>query len=133
MTSIMALYRRVMSLECKGLCWESCGPVDASNIERERIAAYTKTHRIPFVDLSRERSLRVLLEALNGKANVEELFCPYLVDHRCSIHSVRPMVCRLWGSIERLPCPHGCEPKGGLLTSQEGYRLMDWSERVPAR
>ena len=36
--ALEALYSELPSLECRGLCWHSCGPVDMSITERERIA-----------------------------------------------------------------------------------------------
>jgi hypothetical protein len=32
--------------------------------------------------------------------------------------------CRLWGAVESMPCPWGCQPEGGLLPDAEGRRLI---------
>lgn len=130
MTSVVAIYRRMMTLECKGLCWGACGPVPATATERETIRRFAEEHAIPFVDLTRERSLGLLLDGLTGALSDDELRCPYLADRRCSIYQVRPMLCRLWGAVENMPCPFGCQPKGGLLAQREGHRIMDL-ERPP--
>lgn len=40
----------------------------------------------------------------------EDYTCPALVDGQCSVYDDRPLICRLWGVTEGLPCPYGCEP-----------------------
>ncbi|MBU0497664.1 MAG: YkgJ family cysteine cluster protein [Candidatus Thermoplasmatota archaeon] len=45
-----------------------------------------------------------------------QMHCPYLEKNRCSIYPVRPLVCRLQGTIPELPCPHNTTP---ALTSQQ--------------
>ena len=40
------------------------------------------------------------------------------------------MICRLWGMVERMPCPYGCRPDGGLLPDGEGRRLLLEAERI---
>ena len=37
---------------------------------------------------------------------------------------MRPLICRLWGVMESLPCPYVCRPEGGFLADIEGYRLI---------
>jgi Fe-S-cluster containining protein len=49
---------------------------------------------------------------------------------RCAVYGIRPMVCRLWGLVEGMPCPHGCRPDGGLLPDTEGRRLLIEAERI---
>lgn len=34
-----ALYAEVPTIDCQGLCWDSCGRIDMSNAERRRIQA----------------------------------------------------------------------------------------------
>ena len=48
---------------------------------------------------------------------------------RCSIYPVRPLVCRLFGHVEWLPCP------AGIITevAPEGIPLMDWYARRDLR
>lgn len=33
-----------------------------------------------------------------------------MVDGRCSVYVVRPLLCRLWGMVDKMRCPHGCVP-----------------------
>jgi Fe-S-cluster containining protein len=44
---------------------------------------------------------------------------------QCSIYPVRPLVCRLFGHVEWLPCPAGIIEE----VAPEGFTLMDWYAR----
>lgn len=106
--SLDALYAALPSLECLGLCGHSCAQhVDASTAERARIEQQG-------VDLDR---------ATPSGA------CPALTRtawgaDRCSVHDVRPMICRLWGTAAAMPCPHGCRPAGGLVDDRVAMRWL---------
>ncbi|MEE8422880.1 MAG: YkgJ family cysteine cluster protein [Dehalococcoidia bacterium] len=87
--SLRAVYRELPRLECKGLCLEFCGPVPTSPAERSRI--------------HRAAGRRVITGA--------DAVCPYLSEQgRCTVYSIRPLMCRLWGMAEGMECPHGCKP-----------------------
>lgn len=101
-----ALYAELPTIHCQGLCFDSCGPIDMSVRERARI---------------REQA---------GEVRCEALRCSMLVNNRCSVYSIRPMICRLWGLIEALPCHHGCRPEGGLLPDEEGMSLLARSMEI---
>jgi Fe-S-cluster containining protein len=49
--------------------------------------------------------------------------CAALKDKKCSIYTVRPAICRLYGVAEGLECAFGCEPKK-KLTRQEANALI---------
>ena len=52
-----------------------------------------------------------------------DLVCPYLTDKgRCSIYDLRPLICRMFGTVEGMPCPHGC--KAALLTDKQSAVLF---------
>lgn len=108
---LQALYDRVPDIGCKGLCSYTCTSIDASARERQRI---------------REAGVVLpeagLMARLN--ASVDGYRCPALVDDRCSVYEVRPMICRLGGVSEALPCAHGCEPDGGLMSAVELVELL---------
>lgn len=88
-------------VDCKGECVMSCGPVPASTIER---------------GLMEERAGHQL-------GTDENLMCNMLRENGlCSVYSVRPMICRLWGTTPKLPCPLGCKPER-WLTDKEAYDL----------
>ena len=99
-----ALYAKVPEGKCKGLCQESCGPIR----------------------MSRAEWLRIKKRAGSGATTLRPGgVCPLLTDAgNCSVYSIRPMVCRLWGVVESMPCPWGCMPEDGLLADEEGYKLL---------
>lgn len=96
------LYAELPALDCKGLCAESCGPIRMSRAEWVRI-----TDRLGHEP-----------EALPDGT------CPMLTDGRCSVYDIRPMLCRLWGIVEVMPCRFGCEP-ARPLTREEGYVFLE--------
>jgi Fe-S-cluster containining protein len=114
-----ALYAELPALECRGLCWHSCGPIDMSDTERQRIAERGVT--IPRYD-------RTAAERYQATGAVEA--CPALGPFRtCSVHDIRPMICRLWGSTETMRCPYGCRPSREL-TEAESYALLERSREA---
>lgn len=87
--------------ECKGKCHTSCGPVPAASIERKLIE---------------ERSGK----KLRVDANMD---CSMLVNGKCTVYGIRPLICRAWGAITKLPCVYGCEPER-YLTDEEALALF---------
>lgn len=114
--SLEELWADIPPMECKGLCTDSCGPIEVSDAERAKLAA-------------RGVKLPDVVDQLTELASVglARYRCPALVDGRCSVYEVRPTICRLWGSVPEMPCRFGCQPKGGLLSSAAGRRLLEWS------
>lgn len=98
-----AVYAEIPDVGCKGLCRPWCsGVVHATSRERQRVAAVGQP--LPVVDAGP---------------------CPNLTDEGgCGVYDVRPLICRLWGAVENMPCPHGCTPADGPLTRQEGGALV---------
>ena len=41
----------------------------------------------------------------------------------CTIHPMRPMICRVWGLTPSMPCPHGCIPSR-VLPDKEAHIMM---------
>lgn len=101
------LYARIPSFECKKGCTDCCGPVPFSKWEWERI---------------------------QDKRTATSLTCPYAVGGRCEIYEQRPLLCRLFGTVddERLTCPHGCGPTRKLSGAEaeeimlEYMRIFEW-------
>lgn len=101
-----ALYAELPQIECRGLCWDSCGPIPATAPELRRIrrAGYdiTQPNHTPGV-------------------------CPALtLFNRCAVREIRPLICRLWDVSEGMPCTFGCRPSDGrpLLTDKETYEII---------
>ena len=119
---VRALYEQLPTIECKGLCANSCGPIDMTDAERGRLTDLGVT--IP-----------VFTQAdAQAWARGERLDCPALVGKgkhpltgdrtgRCSVYEDRPLICRLWGLTESMPCPHGCRPSR-VMPDAEGFELI---------
>lgn len=102
-----ALYRRLPTVECKGLCRDACGPVPHSDLEAKRI--YKKLH----VELGYHPT---------GTCN--------LLGHgRCQAYDLRPLICRLYGVADGLTCDHGCRPTR-LLTREQVSELLAEAEAI---
>jgi len=100
-----ALYARLPKLDCKGLCYECCGPIKMSAFEAERIWQRT--------GFNIQKAINARLSVLIAGGKKELATCPLLdlKTKRCSVYDIRPWVCRLWGNIKGMMCPHGCRPK----------------------
>jgi len=84
------IYKQVPAIECKRKCQECCGPIDMPPIERSRI-------------------LRLSGQTIDFTT---KLRCTALTaDGLCSIHPIRPLICRLFGVVRAMQCPHGCVPE----------------------
>lgn len=99
---IDAIYARLPSINCKGFCHIHCTGVAMSTEEFRR-----------------------LKQAAGGRLTVDRGDrCSILDDSgRCTQHPVRPLICRLYGVVEGMRCPYGCQPDY-YLTDAEGHELM---------
>ena len=98
---------RLPALNCKRLCQEYCGPIAMGRMEHKRIVA-----------------------RLGHQPVHSCVSCPMLAqDGACGIHDIRPLVCRLWGLVEAMPCPHGCRPER-WVTEEESRRLIAISTKA---
>lgn len=113
---LAALHERIPAIpDCDGRCWTSCGPVDMSWRERQRIRA-AGVRITPYQD---------------AMARLDTFWCEALTSgKRCAVYEMRPVVCRLWGAVEGLKCPFGCVPEGGWLSDAEAYELIAESLRI---
>jgi len=99
--TIQDVYDAIPTIACQGKCSASCGVIPLFPVEGDRIQASGGS--IP-------------------TANVH-LSCSELVAGRCSIYADRPLICRLFGVVPEMKCPHGCKPDR-WLTSKQVQRLM---------
>lgn len=97
-----AIYTELPAIACKGLCHDCCGPIGMTEVERQRMQVATGSN--PTVDA--------------------DLRCSVLdADSRCGAYDARPLICRLWGIEESMPCPFGCVPER-WLTQAEGHEFL---------
>lgn len=107
---LKAIWDKVPAMKnCQGKCQASCGPIPVSGEERE------------------------LVERRSGKEldwNHETWRCNMLSKTGyCTVYSVRPLICRIWGATEKMPCVFGCEPER-MLTQLETMELFKELEAV---
>lgn len=114
------IYAGLPTVQCQGLCFNSCGPIDMSDAERRRIEARG-------VEIPRSTAERRHLYQQNIiQIGDERLRCAALtVLNRCSVYDVRPLICRIWGvGRGELACEHGCPVTGRRLKSLEVMDLL---------
>ena len=81
--------RHIPAFDCTPGCHDCCGPVTASSQEMAW--------------------LPVKSDAAHARA-LAELNCPHLGENGCQCYGERPLICRLFGTTPRLPCPNGKRP-----------------------
>lgn len=106
--ALEAIYARLPEMQCRGLCQESCGPIGMAAVEASAIRS--KHGALPVAG--------------------SDLTCSALANGRCSIYADRPLICRLWGVVERMACPWGCVPEGGRITDAEAYAALSAVEAL---
>jgi hypothetical protein len=106
--NLSAIYLELPRIACAGKCQDSCGPVPMSRAEERHF-------RLAGADVP-----DVLAMLRSGN-----LACPHLDPFgRCSVYAIRPMICRLWGMVEKMRCPHGCTPERWLSDGEAREFLL---------
>ncbi len=82
--------KRIPSFECQPGCHDCCGPVTTSTEEMARLPRKSKAEH---------------------DAALAKLSCPHLGKNGCTVYAERPLICRLFGTTPRLPCPVGKRPE----------------------
>tara|TARA_R110000868_G_scaffold176609_4_gene414499 strand:+ start:10662 stop:11018 length:357 start_codon:yes stop_codon:yes gene_type:complete len=107
---VQRIYDKLPTMKCKGLCHESCGPAPALPAEAARM--HKKGIEPPDYDRN-------------------TLDCNYLSNEKtCSIYDDRPLICRLFGMVKKMKCPHGCIPEAGMMSEQKSIKLIRYMENV---
>ena len=85
-----ALYTRLPRIDCQRKCAISCGPIIVSAGEARRMREAAPERR---------------------PLSTTPVVCSYLTNNqRCSVYAVRPLICRVFGVVQRMSCMHGCVP-----------------------
>lgn len=113
-----ALYAQIPDVGCLGLCQAACGPIGMGEAEYARLqepgmppVVRVDPMRVPFTPAS----------------------CAALtLLGQCAVYRLRPMVCRIWGAVASMRCPHGCRPEGGFMDETTGQVLLMRSLMVGA-
>lgn len=83
-------YAQIPTFKCIPGCFACCGPVPFAKCEWDRI---------------------------EDKREATGITCPYASASGCAIYDKRPLICRLFGTTDDLPCPHGCRPAFLMMRS----------------
>jgi hypothetical protein len=86
---IRFLRSQIPSFDCVPGCHDCCGPVLTSSEEMSRLPRKSSSQRT---------------------AALASYRCPHLSEQGCTVYAERPLICRLFGTTPRLPCPHGRRP-----------------------
>lgn len=124
--AIQAIYAQIPDIACKGYCHEQCGPIPVTDVELEAMARSAQRDLSVMQGPGHRRFLVVLHEPEKG------LDCPLLVNGQCSVYESRPLICRLMGVTEGLPCRYGCKPER-VMPNHEAFKLMAEVEDIAAR
>jgi Fe-S-cluster containining protein len=106
---IESVYARLPRLDCQKKCQDSCrGTIHLSKVEAVRL---------------RELKVRP------GGVPVQD-YCPMFdfMTGLCRVHPQRPLVCRLWGLVEKMRCPWGCVPERWLNDEEARALLQELNE-----
>jgi Fe-S-cluster containining protein len=114
MSDIEQIYAAVHHVPCKGLCHEACGPILYSAAEAR---------------LLQDNAIN-LPEIVDHKKH-GPLTRSHLSDEgRCNIYAQRPLICRLYGAVKKMKCPHGCMSVGGFMSDRRATELLDAMEAI---
>lgn len=119
------LYKTLPHIKCKQLCQDCCGPIAMTEAEWRRIV-----DRVGCVTPVQRMMLKLESRQSIGRAVITDCeTCPLLRDGQCSIYDIRPLICRIWGLVKDMRCPHGCTPKF-WLSPRQSYELLSQAERL---
>lgn len=96
-STLEEIYAALPTIQCKRLCQTACTLIALSQAELDNYES----------------------KGVSPPAFDQAGFCDKLDDMgHCKIHHHRPLICRMFGVVPELPCPHGCVPDF-ILTSRE--------------
>lgn len=118
---LLAIYSKIPSIACKGLCHETCTIAPSAKIEIRRAKeAYAGVKLFSQSDV------------MNKMGNVLESeipVCKMLKGGRCTIYRVRPAICRMYGVAKGLECMFGCVPDR-CLSRDEANAIFEEIEEL---
>ncbi|NMR25101.1 YkgJ family cysteine cluster protein [Pseudoalteromonas sp. NEC-BIFX-2020_015] len=87
---ILRLRTNIPSFKCVEGCHDCCGPVTTSSEEMSRLPVKTDAEH---------------------EAALNEFNCVHLGPKGCTVYDERPLICRLFGTTPRMPCPNDRAPE----------------------
>lgn len=101
-SKLKKIYEKIPKIECKKSCAASCSVIMMSDAE----------HKV-----------------IKNKTGISPSFCEktgscnLLKENHCMAYDVRPLICRLFGVVEAMRCPHGCIPER-FISDEEAEALI---------
>lgn len=102
--ALAEVYARVPSTNCLGLCADSCCSFAMTVVEQRNIRQQTGV-QLPLAHAGSPCSALTMLR-------------------QCGVYEVRPLICRIWGTVAMMRCNYGCRPEGGFLTDAQAFGLL---------
>lgn len=101
-------------IDCQAGCYYCCcAYVTTTTLETLQLVAYIRSH---FSDREieelKQRTANVAAKRRGLTADAQEalrVYCPLLVDNKCSVYAARPLPCRGWTSGSVTACRHNAE------------------------
>jgi len=87
---IARLRENIPTFECKEGCHDCCGPVTTSSEEMSRLPVKTDAEH---------------------DAALKDFNCVHLGPKGCTVYGERPLICRLFGTTPKMPCPNDRAPE----------------------
>lgn len=119
------LYEEVPSIDCKGGCHNACCFIVCTIHEKERVEKLTGK-KFETVDLMEQPKTRI---GSDGRPLARFVCSALTEDGRCSVYDDRPLICRLYGVSEGMPCFRGCKPDRAL-SHDETLDLIQRAEKL---
>lgn len=129
------LYSRIPTFKCVDGCTDCCGPVPVTREEHRQGAQLLSPELTgQLVDImnaggASSEELKASPELTQWAKNMGAcLKCPYVLANGggCAIYDNRPFLCRLFGTVPRMPCPHGAGPERMLSIADERELMRDY-------
>jgi len=133
------LYSRIPTFKCVEGCTDCCGPVPVSR-EEHKMGAKLMSPELAGQLLDIMSAGGASSEELNASPELTQwaknlgacLKCPYVIEHGggCAIYDNRPFLCRLFGTIPSMPCPHGAGPEKMLSVADERDLMRSYHKLI---
>lgn len=125
-SSLQALYESLPKVNCKRLCYDTCGVITAWPAEfdlmQEKLGFRPKF-------LSSEEAVQLYQVPGDPLIPSNCRSCPYLNGATCTIHDARPMICRLYGIVPEMKCSWGCRAER-FLTEEEAAQIFEFMRKL---
>jgi len=118
-------HKKCLSGECRAEC---CTVTGCAEAEKELINKYIKRNNLDLPLIEKKYAWGYVLPNSHGINEIydvspKEAFnvkCKYLKDNKCSIYEVRPLICRLFGLTDIMPCTYFREEV--RMTAEETFQ-----------